>query len=298
MPKQIMTITWKELKIFFKDPGLMAWMFFQPFLLLAVLSFATGGAYGDRSKEGATQALAVNQNRGRQAAATLEGLDARVGFVEFVSPVRVARAPQPGSEGQKTPNAFQQHVPGVTVYGVFWIVFLLAGSVFQEKREAAFRRRLAPMSRAAMLAGKVLPYYLISLLLIATLMGLSRLLFGVSLGHSAAGLLAVSLAAAATATGLGVLLAGMARSEAQVGMLTAIAILALAVLGGCFIPRGVMPDWLRTLGLITPHAWAVDAYQDLMVQGNGLWQVLPKTGALATFAAAFFGLGVWRFRFE
>ena len=59
-----------------------------------------------------------------------------------------------------------------------------------------------------------------------------------------------------------------------------------------------MPDWLQTLGLITPHAWAVDAYQDLMVQGYGLWEVLPKTGALAAFAAAFFGIGVWRFRFE
>lgn len=81
-------------------------------------------------------------------------------------------------------------------------------------------------------------------------------------------------------------------------MLAAIVILSLAVLGGCFIPRWVMPDWLQTLGLVTPHAWGVDAYQDLMVRGYGLWQVLPKTGVLLAFAALFFGLGAWRFRFE
>ncbi len=29
-----------------------------------------------------------------------------------------------------------------------------------------------------------------------------------------------------------------------------------------------------------------------------LLEVLPKVGVLAAFAVAFFGIGVWRFRFE
>ncbi len=391
MLKQIMAMTWKELKVSFKDPGVVAWMFFQPFVLIVVLSFAMGGSFGAGPGEDLSiHILAVNQDHGTQAAAILQQLDevdaftvetdwqgqpltrqtaqqliidgerslalffppefsevlvqapathaeqsqaakvvalldadpssqslepilvALQGLVEraalrsrlpegmdFVPPVTLERTTPSGAESRKTPNAFQQNVPGVTIYGVFWIVSLLAGSVFQEKREGTFRRLLvAPMSRAAMLTGKVLPYYLINLLQIAIMMGLSSLLFGVSLGDSPAGLVVVSLAAAAAATGLGVLLAALARTEAQVGMLAAIVILTLAVLGGCFIPRWVMPDWLQTLGLITPHAWAVDAYQDLMVQGYGLWEVLPKTGALAAFAVAFFGIGVWRFRFE
>jgi ABC-2 type transport system permease protein len=59
-----------------------------------------------------------------------------------------------------------------------------------------------------------------------------------------------------------------------------------------------MPEWLQTLGLLTPHAWAVDAYHALMVQGAGLVEVLPAVAVLALFAAVFFGVGVWRFRFE
>jgi ABC-type multidrug transport system permease subunit len=46
------------------------------------------------------------------------------------------------------------------------------------------------------------------------------------------------------------------------------------------------------------NAWALDAYQDLLVRGYGLLGVLPKAGALAAFALVFFGIGVWRFRFE
>jgi ABC-2 type transport system permease protein len=247
--KQIAAMTWKELKIYLKDPAVWAWMFLQPFVLIVVLSFAMGGGSGDDSPQ--------------------------------------------------VPDSFQQNTSGVTIYGIFWIVSLLAGSVYQEKREGTFRRLLvAPMRRSVMLAGKLLPYYLINLMQIAAMLGLSALLFDVSLGRSPAGLVAVSLAAAAAAIGLGLLVAALARTEAQVGAIATILLLTLSVIGGCFIPRWVMPEWLQMLGLLTPHAWAVDAYQALMVQGYGLLEVLPGVAALAVFATVLFGLGVWRFRFE
>jgi ABC-2 type transport system permease protein len=154
------------------------------------------------------------------------------------------------------------------------------------------------MNRTVMLAGKLMPYYLINMIQIAIMLGVSSLLFKMSLGHSPAGLAVVSLLAAATATGLGVFVAALARTEAQVGGLTVLLLLTLSALGGCFIPRFIMPEWLRTIGLVTPHAWALDAYVDLFVRGYGLIEVLPKVGALAAFAVAFFAIGVWRFRFE
>jgi len=201
--------------------------------------------------------------------------------------------------GRNVPDVYQQNVPGYTIYGIFWIVNLLAVSVLREKREGTFRRlRVAPLSRTAMLIGKWMPYYLINIVQIVIMLGVSSLLFNMSLGHSAAGLIIVSLAAAAAATGLGVLVASMARTEAQISGLTLLLLLTLSVLGGCFIPRFIMPEWLQTVGLVTPHAWALDAYQDLLVRGYTFGEVLPKVGVLGAFAAIFFGIGVWRFRFE
>lgn len=213
--------------------------------------------------------------------------------------VTLERIAPTGMHVKKLPDVYQQNVPGYTVYGIFWIVNLLAVSVLREKREGTFRRLLvAPVSRMVMLIGKWIPYYVINIVQIVIMLGVSSVLFNMSLGHSAAGLVIVSLAAAATATGLGVLVATLARTEAQISGLTVLLLLTLSVLGGCFIPRFIMPEWLQTLGQITPHAWALDAYQDLLVRGYDFWDVLPKVGVLGVFAVIFFGIGVWRFRFE
>ncbi len=418
MLNQILALTWKDLKIFFKDPGAVALIFLQPFMFIVVMSYALAGLFQPDKDQ--IQLLAVNQDRGVQAAAILRKLDEMEAFqvetswegqpltremaeslivkgkrnialvfppdfsevleqapsatprrtkvlvildpttsAQFVEPVlgtlqgliersiytamtpkgldylfeqlapqtpieqreafktraqeamsggllggkepvvTLQRTVPPGMRVEKYPNSFQQNVPGYTIYGIFWIVSLLAGSVLQEKREGTFRRLLvAPMNRAVMLAGKLLPYYIINLIQLVIMLGASSLLFGMSLGHSPAGLIAVSLAAAAAATGLGVLVAALARTEAQVGGLTVLLLLTMSALGGCFVPRFIMPNWLKVLGLITPHAWALEAYQDLLVRGYGLQEVLPKVGAMAAFAIAFFSIGVWRFRFE
>ena len=419
MLKQIFALTWKDLKVFFKDRGAVVLIFVQPFMFILVMSYALSGIFrtGDRP----ILILAVNQDKGTQTAAvlrqlgemksfavettwqgqpltqqmaeqliikgkrnlalifppdfsavleqnpavrerrttkvvfivdpatssqliepiqgTLQGLLERTAFTAMVpkgvdyvfdtlapqtptkerdsfraraegamsgglmegqTPVAtVEQTSPPGMRMKKLPDVFQQNVPGYTIYGIFWIVSLLAVSVLREKQEGTFRRLLvAPMGRMVMLAGKLMPYYLINIVQIAIMLGVSSLIFKMNLGHSPAGLVVVSLAAAATATGLGVLVAALGRTEAQIGGLTVLLLLTLSALGGCFVPRFTMPDWLRTVGLITPHAWALDAYQDLLVRGYGLLEVLPKVGTLVAFAFVFFTIGVWRFRFE
>ncbi|MBI3914658.1 MAG: ABC-2 transporter permease [Chloroflexi bacterium] len=419
MLNQILALTWKDLKIFFKDTGAVIFIFLQPFMFIVIMSYATAGMYGsgDRPRE----ILAVNEDRGPQAAALIKQLDEMKGFdvvtmwegqpltreaaekivadgkrsmalafpAEFsaaleqspgapntrttkiqiivdpatpsytvdpiagtlqglleratftammprgidlffqqVAPqapasqreamkaeaqqsmsggllggqtpvVTIEKMTPPGMRVTKFPDTFQQNVPGYTIYGIFWIVTMLASSVLQEKRDGTFRRLMvAPLNRAAMLAGKMLPYYIINLLQIVVMLGASSRLFGFALGSSPAGLIVVSLAAAATATGLGVLLSALARTEAQIGGMGTMLILAMSALGGSFVPRFTMPDWLKTAGLLTPHAWALDAYQDLFVRGFGLVDVLPKVGVLVLFAFVFFTVGVWRFRFQ
>jgi ABC-2 type transport system permease protein len=419
MLKQILALTWKDLKVFFKDRGAVVLIFVQPFMFILVMSYALSGIF--RTGNRPILILAVNQDKGTQAAAvlrqlgemksfavettwqgqpltqqkaeqliikgkrnlalifppdfstvleqnpairerrttkvvfivdpatssqlvepirgTLQGLLERTAFtamvpkgVDYVFDTLAPQAPTkerenfraraegamsgglmegqtpvatveqtspPGMRVKKLPDVFQQNVPGYTIYGIFWIVSLLAVSVLREKQEGTFRRLLvAPMGRMVMLAGKLMPYYLINIVQIAIMLGVSSLLFKMNLGHSPAGLVVVSLAAAATATGLGVLVAALGRTEAQIGGLTVLLLLTLSALGGCFVPRFTMPDWLRTVGLITPHAWALDAYQDLLVRGYGLLEVLPKVGTLVAFALVFFTIGVWRFRFE
>jgi ABC-2 type transport system permease protein len=196
------------------------------------------------------------------------------------------------------PDTYQQNVPGYTVLGVFFIVGTMAGSILEEKREGTFRRLLvAPLPRSVLLAGKILPYYVVNLIQIALMFGVAHLLFGMAVGDPAA-LVAISMALAAAATGLGIMLAALGKTEAQVGGLTTLLTLTLSALGGCLMPTHIMPGFLQTMSRFTPHAWAMQGFQDVLVRGYGLAGILPEAGVLLGFAAVFFLIGVWRFRFD
>jgi ABC-type multidrug transport system permease subunit len=67
-----------------------------------------------------------------------------------------------------------------------------------------------------------------------------------------------------------------------------------ALLGGCLFSSDFFPPLLRTVST-SSHTWAMMAYQDLLVRGQGLAQVLPEIGMLLLFAVIFFVVGVRRF---
>jgi ABC-2 type transport system permease protein len=196
------------------------------------------------------------------------------------------------------PDTYQQNVPGYTVFGVFFIVGTMASSILQEKREGTFRRLLvAPLPRPILLAGKILPYYLVNLIQIAIMFGVAHLLFGMAFGDPLA-LTAISMALAAAATGLGIMIAALGKTDAQIGGLTSLLTLTMSALGGCLMPTAIMPRFLQTLSRFIPHAWAMQGFQDVLVRGYGLAGILPEAGVLLGFAAIFFLIGVWRFRFD
>ena len=213
--------------------------------------------------------------------------------------LRVTPVVPQGQQIDQFPDSFQQNVPAYTIFGIFWIVMLLVESVLKERRQGTFRRLLvAPLRPWVLLLGKLVPYFVINLLQAALLFAFARLAFGMSLGNSLFALFLVSLGVSSAATGLGVLLASVVRTEAQTRGLTILLLLILSALGGCFVPRFIMPQSMQLVGLVTPHAWALEAYLDLLVRGFSWTQVLPKVGVLFSFAFGFFVLGAWRFRFQ
>ena len=45
MLNQILVLTWKDIKIFFKDPGAVTLIFLQPFMFIVIMSYALDGLY-------------------------------------------------------------------------------------------------------------------------------------------------------------------------------------------------------------------------------------------------------------
>ena len=103
-----------------------------------------------------------------------------------------------GFKTGRRPTATEQHVPAYTIFGVFFIVLTLASGLLREKQEGTFRRILtAPLSRTALLAGKLVPYYLVNLVQIGLMFAVGWAVFQVRLGSIPA-LTVVSLTLAAS----------------------------------------------------------------------------------------------------
>ncbi|MBN2044140.1 MAG: ABC-2 transporter permease [Anaerolineales bacterium] len=197
------------------------------------------------------------------------------------------------------PTSAEQNVPGYTIFGVFFIIQVLAGSILQEKQKGTFRRLLvAPLSQVALLLGKLLPYYLINLVQVASMFAIGHFFFGMNLGNAPGGMILITLATAAAATGLGLLVATLGKTPEQIGGLSTMLALTLAAVGGMMVPVFTMPEIMQTISKISPHNWALSGYQDVIVRGLGLSDVLFESAVLGGFALIFFLFAVWRFRFE
>ncbi len=192
------------------------------------------------------------------------------------------------------PDTFQQTVPGYTVMFVFFLIGTISAALTTERRQGTFRRLLhMPVSKSAIIGGKLLSGMIIGSLQVLILLGVGVLVFKMQIGSNYLGLILLSLALVACAVSF-----GLAASTTQVGsVLTPVLILA-ALLGGCLFPIDLMPPFMRMLSYAVPHSWALQGYQNLMARGQGLVQVLPQIGVLLGFALVFFFLASRRIEYE
>jgi ABC-2 type transport system permease protein len=200
---------------------------------------------------------------------------------------------------EKEPTSVEQNVPGYTIYGVFFILQVIATGFFEEKNSGAFQRlKAAPLSRAAYLTGKGLSYVAINLVQIILMFAVGVLIFHINLGHDPLALLVISIVTALAATGLGMMVTCFVRTQEQASSMGTLLGVVLSVIGGMMVPAYVMPDFMQKLSWATPHAWALSAYQDVIVRGMGLPQIMPTLGVLSLFALGFWAIAIVRFKFD
>jgi len=201
-------------------------------------------------------------------------------------------------------------VPMFVVMFVFFLV-LIAGWVFVAERRQGTLRRLqaAPLTRTHILMGKMVPCFALSVGQTLFLLIASRWLFGVRWGpddwplaEQLAWLLPVVLCTSLAAMGLALWIASVARSELQVAIYGGLLVLVLAVVGGCVLPREMMPENTQFITHWTPQGWALDAYRELL-GGSETYQpnaviLLRSCGVLAALGVFSLGLAVWSLRLE
>lgn len=198
-----------------------------------------------------------------------------------------------------TPGNFEQTVPGFALMFTFWLSAFVAGSIQSEKLMFRTWRRtlVAPVPRFTIVASRVLAYVAIGMAQMTLLFVLAWALFGLSLGDHPYALLLIFFAMALVTTSFGFLMTTLVRDFVAMSSIVNLVVILSAAAGGTLVPLFLLPGWLRAISPLVPHYWAMDASQGVILLGDNVIDVLPDVAALLAFAALFFTLGLWRFRF-
>ena len=189
-------------------------------------------------------------------------------------------------------------VPGIMGLILILICAMMTSvGIVREKETGTMEVLLvSPLKPIAIILAKAIPYLVISLVNITTILLLSYFLLDVPTRGSVVLLVSISILYAIVSLSLGLLISTIADTQ-QAAMLISGVVLMLPVmlLSGMMFPIENMPKVLQWVSHLVPAKWYIIAIRDVMIKGLPLSSVLPEIGILTTMAVGIISLSVKRF---
>lgn len=215
----------------------------------------------------------------RNPAWVVIGLTQPILYLAFFGPL-LTKIAAGGLPGFPPGNSYSFFVPGLLVQlGLFGAAFV-GFTIISDWRAGVIERfRVTPVSRLALLAGRVLRDVVtllvqaIVLVLAGVAFGLRAPLGGVLIGLGFIAVVAVSLSAISYAVGLAL------KSEDALAPLINMIVVPLMLLSGIMLPLTLGPGWLQGIARVTPFRYIIDAMREafqgvyattIMLEGVGV----------------------------
>ena len=171
-----------------------------------------------------------------------------------------------------------------------------SAALIQTRQWGVTRRMLAtPTPTSEILVGESLGRFGVALVQSLFIMGGALVAFGVNWGDPLAAIVLVVMFSL-VGSGAGMLLGSLFNNDQQAGSLGVFAGLGLAALGGCMVPLEIFSSTMQNVAHITPHAWALDGFAELVRRGGTIGDILPELAALAGYAAMLLTAATLRLR--
>jgi ABC-2 type transport system permease protein len=185
---------------------------------------------------------------------------------------------------------------------ITWVFIPLIGlsELFAYERQKGTLRRIltTPTHKATYIFGTIFGQVLIAMAQMTLLVGFGILVMKLNWGQNIPGLVVMLVTGALAAAALGTMLGTFVKTAAQAQGLSIMLGMVMALMGGCWYPLELFPQVVRNIVKVLPTTWAMQGLLDLVLRGRGLVDILPEAGVLLGFAAVFFGIGIWRFKYE
>lgn len=181
---------------------------------------------------------------------------------------------------------------------LFTFLTALAGSaalILTRKLGVSRRMLSTPTSTGTIVSGEGAGRWAVAMVQGLYIIAVTYLLFRVDWGDPLGALL-ILVAFSAVGAGAGMLMGAVFSNDQQAGGIGVVVSLGLAALGGCMLPIELFSPTMTRVAHLTPHAWALDGFAELVRRDGTVADILPELAVLTVYAAVLLVLAGWRLR--
>jgi len=251
------------------------------------------------------EAAVANQGAVFRAARLLED-EGLASFADAVEDARLVASAIPGSvvavesAGEslfgEDMGQFDLGAPQQLLLFVFLTSLAGSAALIQTRRLGVSQRMVStPTSMRQILLGETGGRFAVAMIQGLFIMVGAAVAFEVRWGSLLAASALLILVALVGAGG-GMLMGSLFDNDQQAGSMGVFVGLGLAALGGCMVPLEIFPDTMVKIAHITPHAWGLDGFAELVRRGGTITSIATELAVLAGFAAVLLSLATWRLR--
>lgn len=189
------------------------------------------------------------------------------------------------------------------VPGIMGLIFILicammtSVSIVREKETGTMEVLLvSPVRPVRIVFAKMIPYFLLSCLNLASILLLARFVLNTPMSGSIGGLVGISLLYLMLALALGLFISTVSDKQITAMIISGmLLILPIIMLSGMVFPIENMPGILQWVSCIIPARWYIEAVRKLMIEGLPFAAVLKEFAVLAVMTAVLIVVALKKF---
>lgn len=190
------------------------------------------------------------------------------------------------------------------VPGILGMIFILicaimtSVSIVREKENGTMNLLLvSPVSPSTIILGKLVPYFILSCIILASMLLMAYTLLGLPVSASVISVVAVSLIYIVLSLSVGLLVSTIVSTQLTALIVSAVMfMLPVIMLSGMIFPVDNMPVVLQWLSCVIPARWYIDAMRRLMVQQLDLVYVAKDVAILAGMTVMLLAVSILKFK--
>ncbi len=190
------------------------------------------------------------------------------------------------------------------VPGILGMIFILicaimtSVSIVREKETGTMSLLLvSPVKPYTIILGKLVPYFLLSCIILAAMLLMSYTLLGLPVSSSVISVVMLSMLYIILSLSIGLMVSTLVETQLSALIVSAMMfMLPVIMLSGMIFPIDNMPIVLQWFSNVIPARWYIEAMRKLMVQQLGLSCVLKEIVILLSMTMALLILAVGKFK--